>query len=94
MVGLQGLLGLVDEEEGIVELVDEADGFVRVVWPNAKPGTNARAAIATRMACIFSRMPKRISGRSFRGVKSSPGNSTYFFDASKISNPIWQLSKD
>jgi hypothetical protein len=31
LVGMQGLLGLVEEEDGIDLLVDEDDGLVRVV---------------------------------------------------------------
>jgi hypothetical protein len=31
LVGLQGLLGLVEEEDGMDLMVEEAEGFVRVV---------------------------------------------------------------
>ena len=46
-MGEQGLLGLVDEEDGMLLLVEEAEGPVRVVCPNAQSEINESAAVAT-----------------------------------------------
>jgi hypothetical protein len=53
LVGEQGLLGLVEEEDGMVGLVEAAEGFVRVVCPNAYPEINERAMVAARIARMF-----------------------------------------
>jgi hypothetical protein len=61
LVEAHGLLGLVEEEKGTVEVVEEAEGFVRVVWANAQPKVNEKAAAAARILCMFT---PSTSGRS------------------------------
>jgi hypothetical protein len=53
---LQGVLGLVDDENGIVGVVEAADGFVRVVCAKAPPESRQRTAHAMRI-------PSEILGR-------------------------------
>ncbi len=65
MVAEQGLLGLVEEEDGIVLLVKEAEGFVRVVCPKTPLEINESAAVATKMVRMFICSPKRISVARF-----------------------------
>jgi hypothetical protein len=66
LVGEQGLLGLVEEEDGMVLMVEEAEGAVRVVCPNAQSEINESAAIATKVARMVAAWPNRIGvGRSF-----------------------------
>ena len=55
MVGEQGLLALVEEEDGMVALVDAAEGFVRVVCPNVEPEINERAAVTAKITRMFTR---------------------------------------
>ena len=75
MVEEQGLLGLVEDEEGTVWVVEEAEGPVRVVWANAQPKINERAAVAARILCMF-------SGRSVGRVRSHPNDFGSSLDAS------------
>jgi hypothetical protein len=55
LVGEQGLLALVEEEDGMVGLVDAAEGFVRVVCPNVEPEINERAAVTAKITRMFTR---------------------------------------
>jgi hypothetical protein len=57
LVDEQGLLGLVEEENGTVLLVAEAEGFVRVVWPNAQPEISESAMVTTEIVRMFIRSP-------------------------------------
>jgi len=81
--GLQGLLGLVEEEDGMVLLVEAAAGLVRVVCPNTVPEINESAAAATRIVRAFIRLPNRIfGGRSWRHERSHPDDPPHFRDVS------------
>jgi hypothetical protein len=55
LVGEQGLLGLVDEEDGMFLMVEDAEGLVRVVCPNAQLEISNSAAVTTMNARIFIR---------------------------------------
>jgi hypothetical protein len=46
---LQGVLGLVEDEDGMVAVVDEADGPVRVVCPKAELDIKQTATRMVRM---------------------------------------------
>ena len=50
MVGLQGLLGLVEEDDGTDLLVEELEGLVRVVCAGAHPEARKTAATAATIA--------------------------------------------
>jgi hypothetical protein len=58
LVDEQGLLGLVDEEEGMDFMVDAAEGLVRVVCPNAQPEVNESAIVTASIARIFTLISK------------------------------------
>jgi len=60
-VGSQGLLGLVEDEDGMVLVVEEAEGLVRVVCPNAPPEINESVTAST--ARIFTRLSRTSAGR-------------------------------
>ena len=60
MVGEQGLLGLVEEENGMVLVVEDAEGPVRVVCPKALSEINKNAAAVIRLARMSTRSPKPI----------------------------------
>lgn len=72
MEGLQGLLGLVEEEDGMVLMVEAAEGLVRVVCPNTVPEIDESAAMATRIVRAFIRLPKRVSGGRFLRHERTP----------------------
>jgi len=61
LLGEQGLLGLVEEEDGMVLMVEEAEVPVRVVCPIAPSEINKNAtAAATKIARTFTGLPKLI----------------------------------
>ena len=72
MVEEQGLLALVEEEDGMVGLVDAAEGFVRVVCPNAEPEINERAAVAAKIARIFTRLSETNLGSPVLPTREDP----------------------
>jgi hypothetical protein len=53
---LQGLLALVDEEDGIVLIVEVAEEFVGVVCPYTQPDIKESAAVIIINARIFSHL--------------------------------------
>jgi hypothetical protein len=65
-------LALVEEEDGIVGLVDAAEGFVRVVCPNAEPEINERAAVAAKIARMFTRFIETNLGSPVLPTREDP----------------------
>jgi hypothetical protein len=61
-VGLQGLFGLVEEEDGIDLVVEAAEGLVRVVCPNAQSSVNPSVAVAIKIMPTIAWLPRRMSG--------------------------------
>jgi hypothetical protein len=85
LVDEQGLLGLVEEDDGIVLMVEEAEVPVRVVWAKAPSNINESAVVAikiTSMSVLLTKWGR--AGQCLWQARSDPDDHSVFFSAKRL----------